>query len=201
MTKTALPQIADAAQVDLFGAPLLPGLSRAADFLSTDEETALIARIEAAELTPFRFQQWEGKRLTRSYGWHYDFEASAFSRTEPLPKWLRLIADRAADFANIPRDAIAQALLISYGPGAGIGWHRDRPVFEHVIGISLGAAATMRFRRRQGEKFARFALPLGPRSIYHLKDEVRTDWEHSIAAMEVPRWSITFRTLRDRYGP
>jgi alkylated DNA repair dioxygenase AlkB len=126
MTKTALPQIADAAQVDLFGAPLLSGLSSAADFLSATEETALIARIEAAELTPFRFQQWEGKRLTRSYGWHYDFEASAFSRTEPLPKWLRPIADRAADFANIPRDAIAQALLISYGPGAGIGWHRDR---------------------------------------------------------------------------
>ena len=201
MTKTALPQSAEPAQVDLFGAREAGKQRRAADFLSTDEETALIARIEAAELTPFRFQQWEGKRLTRSYGWHYDFEASAFSRTEPLPKWLRLIADRAADFANIPRDAIAQALLISYGPGAGIGWHRDRPVFEHVIGISLGAPATMRFRRRQGEKFARVALPLAPRAIYHLKDEVRTDWEHSIAAMEVPRWSITFRTLRDRYGP
>ena len=71
MTKTALPQSAEPAQVDLFGVPLLPGLSTAADFLSADEETALIARIEAAELTPFRFQQWEGKMLTRSSAWHY----------------------------------------------------------------------------------------------------------------------------------
>lgn len=201
MTNSALPPAAAPAQVDLFGAPLLPGLSSAPDFLGESEEAQLIARIEAAELTPFRFQQWEGKRLTRSYGWHYDFEASAFSRTEPLPAWLRPIADRAADFAGIARDAIAQALLISYGPGAGIGWHRDRPVFEHVIGISLGAPATMRFRRRKAEKFERFALPLAPRSIYHLSGEVRSEWEHSIAAMDVPRWSITFRTLPDRYGP
>ncbi len=189
------------AQDDLFGTPLLPGLSAAPDFLTPEEEDALIARIEAAELTPFRFQQWEGKRLTRSYGWHYDFEASAFSRTEPLPPWLLAIAERAARFANLPPRSVAQALLISYGPGAGIGWHRDRPVFEHVIGISLGAAATMRFRRRSGEKIERFALPLAPRSIYHLEGEARANWQHSIAAMEEPRWSITLRTLRDRYGP
>ena len=201
MTNTPPPPSGAPAQVDLFGAPMLPGLSSAPDFLGESEEAQLIARIEAAELTPIRFQQWEGKRLTRSYGWHNDFEASAFSRTEPLPAWLRPIADRAADFAGIARDTIAQALLISYGPGAGIGWHRDRPVFEHVIGISLGAPAAMRFRRRKSEKFERFALPLAPRSIYHLSGEVRTDWEHSIAAMDVPRWSITLRTLRDRYGP
>ena len=189
------------AQTDLFGAPLLPGLVTGAGFLTETEEIALIAHIEGAELTPFRFQQWEGKRLTRSYGWHYDFETSAFSRTEALPAWLRPVADRAARFANLAPESIAQALLISYGPGAGIGWHRDRPVFEHVIGISLGSPATMRFRRRKAERFERFALPLAPRSIYHLKDEVRTEWEHSIAAMEEPRWSITLRTLRDPYGP
>jgi alkylated DNA repair dioxygenase AlkB len=189
------------AQQDLFGAPLLPGLSAATHFLSEAEEQALIARIEGAELTPFRFQQWEGKRLTRSYGWHYDFETSAFSRTEPLPLWLSPVAARAAAFAGIPPASIAQALLISYGPGAGIGWHRDRPVFEHVIGTSLGAQATMRFRRRNQEKFERFSLPLAPRSIYHLDGEARADWEHSIAPIEEPRWSITLRTLRDRYGP
>jgi alkylated DNA repair protein (DNA oxidative demethylase) len=188
-------------QTELFGASLLPGLATGSEFLTATEEAALIAYIEGAELTPFRFQQWEGKRLTRSYGWHYDFETSAFSRTEPLPAWLRPIADRAAQFAGVAPARIAQALLISYGPGAGIGWHRDRPVFEHVIGISLGSPAAMRFRRRKAEKFERFALSLAPRSIYHLKDEVRTEWEHSIAAMVEPRWSITLRTLRDPYGP
>ncbi len=186
---------------DLFGPSLLPGLSEAQDFLSASEETKLIERIEAAELTPFRFQQWEGKRLTRSYGWSYDFQTGAFSRAEPLPKWLLPIAARAEEFAGLPAGLIAQALLISYAPGAGIGWHRDRPVFEHVVGISLGAEAAMRFRRRKDAKFERFALPLVPRSVYHLSDEVRNDWEHSISPIEEPRWSITFRTLRDRYGP
>jgi alkylated DNA repair protein (DNA oxidative demethylase) len=48
---------------------------------------------------------------------------------------------------------LVQALLIRYDPGAGIGWHRDRPLFEHVVGISLGAPATMRFRRRRPAHF------------------------------------------------
>ena len=198
---TGRPDAAAPAHADLFGSSLLPGLSTESKFLTEAEEAMLIARIEAAELTPFRFQQWEGKRLTRSYGWHYDFETGAFSRTEPLPAWLAPIAARAAQFAGIEPDKIAQALLISYGPGAGIGWHRDRPVFEHVIGISLGTDALLRFRRRNKEKFERSSLPLAPRSIYHLDGEARADWEHSIAPIEQPRWSITLRTLRDRYGP
>ena len=181
---------------DLFGGHRLPGLSEARDFLTKEEESDLIGRIEAADLAPFRFQQWEGKRRTRSYGWSYDFQTGAFTRAEPFPAWLNPIAERAARFVGVAPDAIAQALLISYGPGAGIGWHRDRPVFDHVIGISLGAAALMRFRRRNGTKFDRFALPLAARSIYHLSDEVRHDWEHSIRPMDAPRWSITFRTLR-----
>jgi alkylated DNA repair dioxygenase AlkB len=188
-------------QIDLFGASLLPGLSAIDDFVTETEEAALVARIEAAELTPFRFQQWEGKRRTRSYGWHYDFKTGAFGRTAPLPEWLVPLADRAADAAGIARGSIAQALLISYGPGAGIGWHRDRPVFEHVIGISLGAPATMRFRRRARERFERFAFPLAPRGLYHLDGEARCEWEHSIVGVEEPRWSITLRTLRDRDDP
>lgn len=85
-------------------------------------------------------------------------------------------------------------------PGAGIGWHRDRPVFEHFIGISLGAEAVLRFRRRNQKMFERASMPIAPRSIYHLDGEARADWEHSIAPIEQPRWSITLRTLRDRYG-
>jgi alkylated DNA repair dioxygenase AlkB len=90
---------------------------------------------------------------------------------------------------------LVQALLIRYDPGAGIGWHRDRPVFEHVLGISLGAAATLRLRRRSAGGFARAAASLAPRSIYHLTGEARHAWEHSIAPLQVTRWSITFRSL------
>jgi len=184
-----------AAKSDLFGRVLLPGLEAAEAFVTEAEEAALIAHIEIAGLKAFKFQQWEGKRLTRSFGWSYDFQTGAFARAAPIPDWLAPLAARAERFADLPPGALAQALLISYGPGAGIGWHKDRPVFEHVVGISLGGEAAMRFRRRRHDKFDRFALRLGPRSIYRLAGEARHAWEHSIAPIETARWSITFRSL------
>ena len=183
------------AQLNLFAAPILPGLAYAGEFVTPDEEQALIARIDAEALAPFRFQGWLGKRLTHSFGWRYDFTNGAFGAAEPIPEWLLPIKARAAAFAGLADDELVQALLIRYDPGAGIGWHRDRPVFEHVVGISLGVPATMRFRRRHEGGFSRASAPLAPRSIYHLSGEARHGWEHSIAEMDVTRRSITFRTL------
>ncbi|WP_341896691.1 alpha-ketoglutarate-dependent dioxygenase AlkB [Sphingobium sp. YR657] len=183
-------------QIDLFAPPLLPGLGYGPDLVSAEKEARLIDRINRAPLTPFRFQQWTGKRLTCSYGWSYDFEHGRFGPTDPLPDWLVPLRDRAARFAGLGADSLAQALLIRYDPGAGIGWHKDRPVFEHVVGISLGAHTSMRFRRRTAKGFERRAVRLAPRSIYVMSDEARDDWEHSIAGMDEPRWSITFRSLK-----
>lgn len=197
MTRTPVSK-GTAAQADLFGHALLPGLTVAEAFITAAEEEVLVAHIEDAGLETFKFQQWEGKRLTRSFGWSYDFQTATFARAERIPEWLAPIASRAERFANLPPGSIAQALLISYGPGAGIGWHKDRPVFEHVVGISLGAEAAMRFRRRRQDGFDRFALPLVPRSIYHLSGAARHDWEHSIAPIDEARWSITFRSLAER---
>ncbi len=183
------------AHPDLFAAPALPGLACDREFVTPEEEQALIARIDAQPLSPFRFQGWLGKRLTHSFGWRYDFDDGAFAAADPIPDWLLSIKARAAAFAGLAGEELAQALLIRYDPGAGIGWHRDRPVFEHVVGISLGVPATMRFRQRLDTGFARASAPLAPRSIYHLSGEARHSWEHSITAMDETRWSITFRSL------
>ena len=184
-----------AAQPDLFAEPGLPGLSRAGAIVTPDEEQTLIASVDASPLTPFRFHQWLGKRLTATFGWSYDFDDGSFTPAEAIPDWLLPLRAKAAGFAGLPPDEVAQALLIRYDPGAGIGWHRDRPVFEHVLGVSLGAPATMRFRRRRRGGFDRAAALLAPRSIYHLTGEARHQWEHSIASMESTRWSITFRSI------
>lgn len=181
--------------MDLFGTPSLAGLRYGEDFLSQHEEAAMAAHIDRMDLTPFRFQKWTGKRLTRSFGWSYDFESGRFAPAEPIPQWLHPIRDRAAAFAGLKPADLVQALLIRYDPGAAIGWHKDRPVFEHVIGISLGSPTAMRFRRRAGARFERVSVPLQPRSIYHLSGGARHGWEHSIAEMAVPRRSITFRSL------
>jgi alkylated DNA repair dioxygenase AlkB len=96
----------------------------------------------------------------------------------------------AGDFAHV--------LLARYDPGAGIGWHRDRNVFEKVVGISLGTPATLRFRRRIGSGYRRANLEAMPRSAYSLSGEARHDWEHSISPGQTLRFSITFRTLSEK---
>lgn len=181
--------------LDLFGASVLPGLELRDDLVDAAEERMLIARIDASDLAPFRFQGWTGKRLTTSFGWSYDFELGQPKEAPPIPDWLAPFRDRAALFAGLEPEDMIQALLIRYDPGAGIGWHRDRPIYEHVVGISLGEPATMRFRRRRGDGFERASAPLEPRGVYHMRGVARHEWEHSIVEMVRPRWSVTFRTL------
>jgi DNA oxidative demethylase len=185
-------------QLDLFGERRLDGLSQADAIVTPDEERTLIASIDAAALSPFRFHGWLGKRLTASFGWCYDFDNASFRPADAIPDWLLPLREKAADFGHLNSGELVQALLIRYDPGAGIGWHRDRPVFDHVIGISLGASATMRFRRRRPGGFDRASVLLAERSIYHLTGEARHEWEHSIAEMEATRWSITFRSLSEK---
>jgi len=180
----------------LFDLELIPGLATREEMVTRDEETGLIAHIGQLDLSPFRFQGFTGKRLTTSFGWAYDFEKGKIDQAEPIPDWLEPLKRRAADFAGLPAERLVQALVIRYDPGAGIGWHRDRPVFDEVVGISLGAPTTLTFRQRTQSGFRRVKVPLSPRSAYRLKGEVRRDWEHGIAAHDALRFSITFRTLR-----
>lgn len=183
---------------DLFDTPPVPGLGTQPDLITPSEERALIAAIDAVDLAPFRFQQWTGRRLTHSFGWQYDFQSGELGRGASMPDWLLPIRDRAAAAAGLAPDALVQALLLRYDPGAGIGWHRDRPIYDQVVGISLGAPATMRFRRKEGERWRRVNVPLEPRGLYHLSGEVRQNWEHSIAPIDQTRWSITFRSFSDQ---
>jgi alkylated DNA repair dioxygenase AlkB len=181
-------------QADLFAEPLIEGLHYREDFISRDEEASLLRQLEMIDLAPFRFHGWQGNRKTQSYGWRYDFDDASFRPAEPIPDWLQPLSRRAAELAG---DEIAHALVARYDPGAGIGWHRDRSVFERVVGVSLNSPANLRFRQRTGSGFKRFSLPVEPRSAYLLSGEARHDWEHSIVPGETLRFSITFRTLSD----
>lgn len=180
---------------DLFGEALLPGLEYRPEFISADEERSLIAKLKAIDLSPFRFHGWTGKRKTHTFGWRYDFDDASFAPAEPLPDWLQPLRALAAAFAGVAPDEIVHALLARYDPGAGIGWHRDRPVFDKVVGVSLGAPEVLRFRQRNEDGFHRAKLPVEPRSAYLLAGEARHEWEHRITPGEGVRFSITFRTL------
>ena len=183
---------------DLFGEPLIAGLEYRPDFITAAEERDLIGHLSIAELSPFKFQGWTGKRLTRTFGWRYDFDDRSFAPSEPMPDWLLPLRAKAAAFANLAPADFVHALLVRYDPGAGTGWHRDRPVFEAVVGVSLGSPAVLRFRRRRESGFDRANIQVEPRSAYLLTGPARHEWEHSIAPGETLRFSITFRTFSEK---
>ena len=182
----------------LFDAPLIAGLRYAEQLIGEAEEERLIERLIASDLSPFRFHGWLGNRKTKSFGWRYDFDDASFAPTDPIPEWLSPLRETAAAFAGVQPEDFVHVLLARYDPGAGIGWHRDRDVFEQVVGISLAAPATLRFRRRKPGGFDRANLDVAPRSAYLLAREARWDWEHSIVPGDLLRFSITFRMLSDK---
>ncbi len=183
-------------QHELFApAALVPGLTLIGEAIGASEDAALAAHLDAAPLAPFQFGQWQGKRLTASYGSGYDFTRQRVAEAPPMPEWLLALRATLAPLVGKQPEDFVQALLIRYDPGAGIGWHRDRPQYGEVIGLSLTAPATLRLRRRRPGGFERRNMALPPRSLYLLSGEVRREWEHSIAPMDVTRRSITFRTL------
>lgn len=177
--------------------PEIEGLAFVQGAISPDDAERVAALVDAAPLTPFQFGQWEGKRLMANYGSAYDYQRARPVAAPPVPDWLIDLGTLLAP--RFGRDPVAfrQALVTRYDPGAGIGWHRDRPQYGEVIGLSLGAHATMRLRRRRSEGgFDRARLALPPRSAYLLSGAVRWEWEHSIVPLTETRRSITFRTLR-----
>lgn len=175
---------------------LPPGLEFREEFISPEEEAELLRHAAALPFAPFQFHGWEGKRETVSFGWRYDFNDARMHEAPPIPDFLQPLRVRAAGFARLEPAMLEQALVIRYGVGAGIGWHRDRPAFDKVVGVSLAALCVLRFRRRTGRGFERFPLRAPPRSAYLLTREIRDEWEHSIAPMEELRYSITFRSRR-----
>jgi alkylated DNA repair protein (DNA oxidative demethylase) len=179
----------------LFEQPPIAGLDYREGFISESEEKQLIDRLTPLELAPFRFHGWIGNRKTQSFGWRYDFDDASFAPAEPVPDWLLRLRDKAAALAGIMPDDFVHVLLARYDPGAGIGWHRDRDVFETVVGVSLKTPAMLRFRQRTPTGFRRASLEVAPRSAYLLSGEARHQWEHRIAPGEQLRFSITFRSL------
>ena len=182
----------------LFDEPLISGLQYREDLISDAEEGDLLDRLMPLDLAPFRFQGWLGNRKTQSFGWRYDFDDASFTPAEPLPDWLLPLRDKAAAFASLDPDQFVHVLVARYDRGAGIGWHRDRDVFEQVVGISLRTPATLRFRQRVPLGFRRASVDVAPRSAYLLSGEARWDWEHRITPGDELRFSITFRTLSEK---
>jgi alkylated DNA repair dioxygenase AlkB len=172
------------------------GLGYAPDFVSSAIEQSLIAAIWTLPLQPFQFGQFEGERRVASFSFSYDYASRQLQHAEPIPAWLTEIMKKVEAFGG-PSTHVSQLLCTEYDVGVGIGWHRDKPHFHDIFGLSLGSACKFRFRRSVGKAWERYTLDAEPRSVYLMAGASRRVWEHSIPAVEAPRYSITFRTMRD----
>jgi alkylated DNA repair dioxygenase AlkB len=178
--------------------PSMPaGFRTAPDFIGAAEETRLVDAFADLPFKKFEFQGFLGKRRVVSFGTRYDFNGGGLKAAEPMPEFLLPLRERASAFAGLAPDRLAHALITEYQPGTAIGWHRDRPNYDDVIGISLLSPCTFRMRRKRGAGWERAALRLDRRSVYLLRGPSREEWEHSIPAVEELRYSITFRSLRE----
>lgn len=186
-------------QLSLFGkSETWPeGFRYQANVVPPDEEAALLEQVRGLPFKEFEFQGFVGKRRTVSYGWRYDFNERALQKADDIPSFLRSLRERAGAFAGLSPSRFQQVLVIEYGPGASIGWHRDKAVFGEVIGISLLSSCRFRFRRKAGPGWERVSLMVDPRSAYLLSGPSRNEWEHSIPAVDTLRYSITFRNFRE----
>jgi alkylated DNA repair dioxygenase AlkB len=172
------------------------------DFISETEEQELIHEIRNLPLEPFKYYRFTGKRRTVSFGWQYEFGANEITEAPEMPNFLLPLRTRAGNVFNIDPNSLVQTSIIEYSTGSPIGWHRDIPQFGIVIGVSLGAACRMRFRkfrRVRSKKLDRdqvLSIELHPRSIYLMSGASREVWQHSIPALKALRYAIMMRTLR-----
>ena len=177
------------------GPPAPEGLLYRRGFLDAGEERALLAHVSALEFGEFRMHGVAARRRVVQYGYDYGADRREITRSEAEPPvWLLPLRARCAALAGEEPDALAQALVAMYAPGAGVGWHRDAPPFGRVVGVSLGTGCRMRFRSGA----ATYDAWLEPGSAYVLADAARSGWQHTIPPVRTLRYSITFRTLRRR---
>jgi alkylated DNA repair dioxygenase AlkB len=173
-------------------AALPDGAAYEDDFLSRDEEAALLARIQALPLQEAKYKEYTARRRVASYGGVFDYDTMELKPAGELPADFHWLRERAARWLGVEPGDFVHALIAEYRPGTPLGWHRDVPQFECVVGISLAAATRLRFRPYPPE----VNVELQPRSIYKLTGPARWAWQHSVPPVEALRYSITLRTPR-----
>lgn len=190
------------AQVSLFDLPLAPKKSLPEGFcyqdnlITPDEEHDLVTRFQDLPFKPYEHLGYFGNRRIAGFGWRQDADGKMVETGEPIPDVLLPLLGKVAAFTGLPQDDFRHALVTEYSPGAGIGWHRDRPPAVAIAGVSLLSPCSFRLRRKAGDRWERAAITAAPRSAYLMSGPARSDWQHSIPPVEALRYSVTFRTVR-----
>ena len=173
-----------------------PGFTYAPQFLRVAEEAQLLEVISTLPFEEAQYKEWRARRRIVSFGGRYDFTHQELTQGPPIAEFLLPLRARLADWAGIPEQRIQHAMIAEYRPSTPLGWHRDVPQFEDVMGVSLLGHARLRFRPwppASGQR-ATWKIDLEPRSAYLLRGPARWQWQHAVSPTRELRYSITFRT-------
>lgn len=189
-------------QPSLFDLPLAPkkplpdGFRYQAELISAAQERDLVASFQDLPFKAYEHLGYFGNRRIAGFGWRQDEAGRMVETGEPIPDLLLPLLDKVAAFTGLAPESFRHALVTEYSPGAGIGWHRDRPPAVAIAGVSLLSPCHFRLRRKTGDRWDRASIIAAPRSAYLMAGAARSDWQHSIPALEALRYSVTFRTVR-----
>jgi alkylated DNA repair dioxygenase AlkB len=180
--------------------PVLPeGFQYLPGFISEAEELQLAMLIGQFDLQNMKFHEYEAKRKVISFGRGWSFTEQQLKKGNPIPAEFNFLVEKIAGELAINKELIAQFLITEYPPGSVINWHRDAPPFDIIVGVSLLADCNFKLRPHEKEKQVRAAtisLRVERRSLYSMQSEAKTAWQHSTAALDKTRYSLTFRTLK-----
>ena len=179
-------------------ADLPPGFAYHPAVLDEAEERELAGHLEALDFSAVTMRGTVARRRTKHFGWIYGYESWRITPGPPIPDFLDPVRRRVARLAGVSPAALVEVLINAYPTGAGIGWHRDAPQFGVVIGVSLLGECRLRFQRGRGAARQTRAVTIAPRSAYVLDGDARYEWQHRVPPTQALRYSMTFRTLRER---
>jgi alkylated DNA repair dioxygenase AlkB len=187
---------------------VLSGFRYQREIIDAKFENDLVSHISKLPFQEFDFHGFKGKRRVVSFGWRYDYDGGKLRQAPEVPDYLLRLRESASSFAGMKPADLQQVLVTQYGPGSGIGWHRDKAVFGQVVGVSLLSSCVLRFRRKLNndrlpdqrvfKQWERVNVFAEPRSAYFLSGPARLEWEHSILRVDELRYAVTFRNVRDR---
>ncbi|HXH73640.1 MAG TPA: alpha-ketoglutarate-dependent dioxygenase AlkB [Bacteriovoracaceae bacterium] len=168
------------------------GFSYLPDFISSIEELQLMSFFQTLKWEDIHMHGVIAKRKVVHYGYGYEYDSRSLTPGSPIPSELNFLLPRVAKALDVRQADIGEVLVTYYPEGSQIGWHRDAPMFESLLGISLDAACLLKLKEGQDK----FQHELEPRSAYTLQGIARWEWQHHIPPVKSPRYSVTLRTLK-----
>ncbi len=161
------------------------GLSLALDFITAEQQQALIAQIRDAN--PTKKRNITRRNTIQRYGSREPYFDNLVS--DVIPAHLAELCDRLVAL-NLVAARPDSVTINEYYAGQFIAPHIDHIDAGPVITIlSLGSPATMIFSQNGDQ----FSVELPPRSITQMRDQIRYGWNHEIAPVKDLRYSLVFR--------